>query len=201
MYRVQDWFDSEGCLCLQGLSPLPSPSPPLPSRTVYFIRPYFIKLNFGLRRGKTFKIAAFIFAGTLRIKNEQSGVMELSDSDGPYLRIYFPNSIILQETLQTLRAISNVSGSSSSFHFPATISLVARPINDTRAVHTVYIDACLNGLSQWPGGAVRSVTGIVGSSPNSKHGCLYDFILWLCYPLWSSGQSSWLQNGDVLCFL
>jgi hypothetical protein len=20
-------------------------------------------------------------------------------------------------------------------------------------------------------------------------------------PLWSSGQSSWLQNGDVLCFL
>jgi hypothetical protein len=29
----------------------------------------------------------------------------------------------------------------------------------------------------------------------------------ICYveesrpPLWSSGQSSWLQNGDVLCFL
>jgi hypothetical protein len=23
----------------------------------------------------------------------------------------------------------------------------------------------------------------------------------MCPPLWSSGQSSWLQNGDVLCFL
>jgi hypothetical protein len=32
-------------------------------------------------------------------------------------------------------------------------------------------------------------------------------IIYICYveesrpPLWSSGQSSWLQNGDVLCFL
>jgi hypothetical protein len=25
--------------------------------------------------------------------------------------------------------------------------------------------------------------------------------LWLRPPLWSSGQSSWLHNGDVLCFL
>jgi hypothetical protein len=26
-------------------------------------------------------------------------------------------------------------------------------------------------------------------------------IIVLVPPLWSSGQSSWLQNGDVLCFL
>jgi hypothetical protein len=25
--------------------------------------------------------------------------------------------------------------------------------------------------------------------------------IYTCPPLWSSGQSSWLQNGDVLCFL
>jgi hypothetical protein len=35
----------------------------------------------------------------------------------------------------------------------------------------------------------------------------YGLNLYVCYveesepPLWSSGQSSWLQNGDVLCFL
>jgi hypothetical protein len=29
----------------------------------------------------------------------------------------------------------------------------------------------------------------------------FKFFLWDDPPLWSSGQSSWLQNGDVLCFL
>jgi hypothetical protein len=41
-----------------------------------------------------------------------------------------------------------------------------------------------------------------GQSPNIKKGSYIHF--WLVPsrpPLWSSGQSSWLQNGDVLCFL
>jgi hypothetical protein len=42
------------------------------------------------------------------------------------------------------------------------------------------------------------------SSFNWRSVCLYHSVylsVWLRPPLWSSGQSSWLQNGDVLCFL
>jgi hypothetical protein len=40
----------------------------------------------------------------------------------------------------------------------------------------------------------------VSSSPTSPFS-LYLFVLLFWAPLWSSGQSSFLHNGDVLCFL
>jgi hypothetical protein len=47
-------------------------------------------------------------------------------------------------------------------------------------------------------------TVIVGSNPTQCMVVRVNFVLysWLGRPpLWSIGQSSWLQNGDVLCFL
>jgi hypothetical protein len=130
-------------------SPPPSP-PPISYRLLY--SSLFHQTQFRLEeRGKSFKIAAFIFTGTPRIKNEHSPVMELSDSDEPYSRVYSPNSIILQETLQTLRAIPFVSSSSSSF----------LPLKHCSSWHVQltshmrFIDACLNCLPQWSGVAVR----------------------------------------------
>jgi hypothetical protein len=41
-----------------------------------------------------------------------------------------------------------------------------------------------------------------GIQKSSRRYLIYLLVLrWPWQPLWSSGQSSWLQNGDVLCFL
>jgi hypothetical protein len=59
---------------------------------------------------------------------------------------------------------------------------------------------------------VREIIVILSDFLAAQRTCIvfsvrYELNLYICYleesrpPLWSSGQSSWLQNGDVLCFL
>jgi hypothetical protein len=69
----------------------------------------------------------------------------------------------------------------------------------------------------WVGVGVRLAAGGQSTSSSWYQACLWcswpDDFLWgtnwiyICHveesrpPLWSRGQSSWLQNGDVFCFL
>jgi hypothetical protein len=46
----------------------------------------------------------------------------------------------------------------------------------------------------------RRSLGRYSSLADSGHAVFFSFLFFVPH-LWSSGQNSWLQNGDVLCFL